>query len=181
MDNYKVDRMGNVTSGDKVVKFTWKGKEVERRFKGKKLKPILSSSGYLFINAYSEKGRAPAFIHRLVAEKYVENPSNLPCVNHIDGDKLNNKADNLEWVTHKENSNHAVKLGLINEPEGNLNSSFISPIIAEKIGEGYVIFGRKQMERLGFDNSNVYRCCSGRQASHRGFRFSRIMMQEAKC
>ena len=49
------------------------------------------------------------FIHRLVAEKWVTNPDNKEQVNHKDGNKLNNSADNLEWVDNQENRNHAVK------------------------------------------------------------------------
>lgn len=61
-------------------------------------------------------------IHRLVAIAFVENPLNKNEVNHIDGNKLNNMASNLEWVTQKENISHAKSLGLFKTAEGILNS-----------------------------------------------------------
>lgn len=53
-------------------------------------------------------------VHRLVGLTFIPNTGNLPFINHIDGDKLNNKVKNLEWCTAKENSEHAVKAGLKN-------------------------------------------------------------------
>lgn len=51
-------------------------------------------------------------VHRVIAETFIPNPNNLPCVNHKDGNKLNNSVDNLEWCTYSENTTHAYKTGL---------------------------------------------------------------------
>jgi len=84
-----------------------------------KLKLSKKSNGYmqvkLFIK-YDTKTKKHYYnylhVHRLVAEAYIPNPSNLPCVNHIDGNKENNTVANLEWCTCKQNMQHAVRTGL---------------------------------------------------------------------
>jgi len=52
------------------------------------------------------------YVHRYLAENYIPNPYNKPCVNHIDGNPSNNSLDNLEWVTKRENCEHARLNGL---------------------------------------------------------------------
>lgn len=71
-------------------------------------------SGYLFVRLCngSSDDQKNLTVHSLVAKAFIPNPSNKRCVNHIDGNKHNNHVDNLEWVTHKENSQHAIKHGL---------------------------------------------------------------------
>lgn len=70
--------------------------------------------GYALVSL-SKNGKKKKFrIHRLVAEAFIPNPNNYPCVNHIDGNKLNNNVNNLEWCTEKQNMEHAAKFNLVN-------------------------------------------------------------------
>ena len=76
-------------------------------------KPGVKPGGYLFVGISGDGKIKYRMIHRLVAESFIPNPHDLPEVNHIDGNKLNNSASNLEWVTRKQNARHAVRHGLM--------------------------------------------------------------------
>jgi hypothetical protein len=76
------------------------------------LKPRRTSTGYLQTELFIKGNRKIWALHRLVALAFIDNPENKPQVNHIDGNKLNNHIDNLEWATAKENMQHAWDTGL---------------------------------------------------------------------
>jgi hypothetical protein len=67
---------------------------------------------YPCVDLYINNKPKRYFIHRLIAENFIENIYNKPYVNHIDGDKYNYNINNLEWVTHKENIQHCWNNGL---------------------------------------------------------------------
>lgn len=69
--------------------------------------------GYAFVGLNKHGNQQFFSIHRLVASAFIQNPCNLPEVNHIDGNKQNNRADNLEWCDHYANMIHAYKAGLV--------------------------------------------------------------------
>lgn len=74
-------------------------------------------NGYLgIVVSLGQKGKIKLIrAHKAVAETFIPNPNNLPQVNHKDGDKQNNKVENLEWVTNRENYDHAIKNNLITQ------------------------------------------------------------------
>lgn len=78
----------------------------EVKHNGKIIKPCDNGRGYLKVFVVTPDGRKSIRIHRLVAEAFLPNPDGLPVVNHIDGNKYNNRASNLEWVTHQQNTAH---------------------------------------------------------------------------
>lgn len=77
----------------------------------KKIKARAHSAGYLIVTLWNPK-QLDCFIHRLVAENFLENNSLKKHVNHKDGNKHNNHMNNLEWVTEKENIKHSYSTGL---------------------------------------------------------------------
>ena len=81
-------------------------------------KPIsfrVDRAGYLTTRLYKNNKTETVYLHRLVAAAFVPNPHGKPFVNHKDGNKLNNAADNFEWTTHSENVQHAYDTGLISK------------------------------------------------------------------
>lgn len=72
----------------------------------------LSRYGYMIVQLYIGKKTHTRSIHRLLAEAFISNPDNKRCVNHINGIKNDNRLDNLEWATDKENVAHAINMGL---------------------------------------------------------------------
>ena len=75
----------------------------------KELKPNITRNGYATVELFKNKESKRLLIHRLVAFAFIENQNNLPQVNHIDENKLNNHVENLEWQTAKENMNFGTR------------------------------------------------------------------------
>lgn len=97
---YAITEDGKVWSYPKIVK---------GGHRGKWLKQTLDTDGYLTVHLFlgSRNKRIQAKVHRLVANAYLPNPDNLPAVNHLNGNKADNRSENLEWTTHSENMAHA--------------------------------------------------------------------------
>lgn len=71
------------------------------------LKPCIVN-GYERVNLYKKSEIKQFKVHRLVAIAFIPNPENKPCIDHINGDRVDNRVENLRWVTHKENANNLI-------------------------------------------------------------------------
>lgn len=78
----------------------------------------MAKNNYVYIALCKDGVECTRVLHRLLAIAFIPNPENKPCVNHKDGNKHNYRLENLEWVTHSENTRHAVKNGLRNTSKG---------------------------------------------------------------
>ena len=102
---YQISNNGNVRSLDKYVNHSRKGK---RLIKGKIMSATDNGKGYKIVGLKKEGKRRNHYIHRLVADAFIPNPDKKNCVNHIDYNRSNNNANNLEWCTTKENIHHSI-------------------------------------------------------------------------
>lgn len=142
---YQISNYGNVKS----LNFNRTGKE-------KILKPTKNSDGYLQICLHKQ-GIKKHYIHRLVAQAFIENPNNLPQVNHKDEDKTNNYIENLEWCERKYNINYGTRTDKCSKQVLCVETGVVYPSTIE-------------VERqLGFNNANIGKCCNGRYKQAYGY------------
>lgn len=104
---YQVSNMGNVRSVDRVITRR-DGRKV--RYSGKVRKQTRTADGYLQVQICPDSSTTVTVkVHRLVADAFVNRPVGMNEVNHIDENKENNRADNLEWSNRMENCNHGTR------------------------------------------------------------------------
>lgn len=110
---YQISTLGHIRSiNRKHICVSRSGNKFSRPRTGREMRPGVSA-GYFRISLSAYGIYEHFYIHRLVAFAFIPNPENKPCVNHKDGDRMNNCVANLEWCTYAENSQHAVMVGLI--------------------------------------------------------------------
>ena len=140
--------------------------------------PVETKNGYLKVGLSKNGKTKNCYVHRLVAETFLENSENLPEVNHKDEDKTNNfvflnedgtvnkEKSNLEWKTHRDNINHGTR----NERA----AKALSKRVLQLSLSGDLIReweSTHECGRNGFTQQHVVACCNGKLKTHKGFRF----------
>ena len=161
---YQASNLGNIKS----LNYNKKGIS-------KNLKQQFYFNKYKAVTLFKNKKKKVFLVHRLIALTFITNNENKPFVNHLDGNKLNNKAENLEWVTNSENQIHAHKMGLNFSPSKNkfgednhLSKSVIKYNLKNEVIKKYG--GIREAERdTGIKKTCIINCCKGKQKTAGGF------------
>ena len=150
-----------------------------RRFNSDKDHSVRDRKGYLTVDLYRDSERVTRRVHRLVAEAFVPNPDGKSQVNHRDGNRHNNDAANLEWVTASENCRHAWDNGLMKPSYSMLGRK--NPNAGRKgkpfriVETGEVFNTLKECEEaIDGNNRHINDCLQGRQNTHRGYHFEYV-------
>lgn len=136
-ESYQISDQGRV--------FTKRRLDGNRIIYGKELHPVITKDGYLKVGLCKDSIVKRFYLHRLVANQFLENPNNLPQVNHIDGNKFNNNVSNLEWCTKEENQRHAVNHLLMQHGSARPGAK----LTEEKVIEIYKLKGVLSAKEIG--------------------------------
>lgn len=162
---YQVSNLGRVKSCSHLVKC----KNGYRIQPCKHLKNCFDNH-YYHVTLFLNGKRKIYLVHRLVAQAFIPNPKNLPQVNHKDGNKTNNNAKNLEWVTCSENIKHAFRVGLNHAHDGGTSK----PILAYDTNGIFVKEYKSTNEAarvLKVSTGNIWSVLSGKRKQIKGFVF----------
>ena len=148
------------------------------------LTPIKNTYGYFFVNLWKNRKRKGCLVHRLVAETFLENPDNKPCINHkIEGDKgkkinmvlfnedgtVDEERTTIEWVTREENNNYGSHNERISKA---MTNGKLSKRVLQLTLDGDLIRewpSVAECERNGFNKGKVSECCNGKRKTYKGF------------
>lgn len=164
---YQISNLGNIKSLKRIV-LSAKRDDFYFTKNDKVLSNSINRGGYEFQSLYKivdgERIRKPFVIHRLVAQAFIPNPENKPCVNHINGIKTDNRVENLEWCTKSENERHKYSnLGFRGSLYGKFGKNNPKSKIVAQIKDGVVIakyYGMHEAERkTGIQFKNISACC----------------------
>lgn len=152
---YEVSSHGRVRSLDRYVRFGINQRFVESHV----LKPQPTPRGYLTVALCNVKRT----VHRIVAEAFVHNPNNLPEINHKDENKLNNRADNLEWCDRLYNVNYGTGIQRRENPIEQLT------LYGQHVA--YYTSIKNAERHLGFDQSYITKVCRGKRNTAYGYQW----------
>lgn len=131
-------------------------------------------NGYWVVDLWKDGVKKTRHVHRLVAEAFIDNPENKETVNHIDGNPSNNKSDNLEWATYREQNIHFYQHGLksnenINKAVKAMNKAQAKQVLCVETNAVYQSANDASRHFGRNDGSFISMCCRGERKTAYGY------------
>ena len=146
---------------------------IKRLKTGNVLSPSMNNSGYLTVNVGSKADRVGKSVHRIVAREFVDGYAPGLDVNHINGIKTDNRAENLEWCTRSRNIKHSFEIGLSKPHRSPDGGSKPIRVRIRETGEVYDSLADCARAIEGC-LSSISQCVNGKQRTHHGLHFEAI-------
>ena len=152
-----------------LVSNTGKIKSLNYRNSKKEKELVCYGIQYNTIKISVEDKMKDVYVHKLVAQAFIPNPNNYPCINHINGDKRDNRVENLEWCTYQHNTKEAFKLGLSKNRTGRGNGR--SKAVQQLDSNGKIVAEWESMRlaEIKLKIRHIADCCTGKRKTAGGF------------
>ena len=164
---YEVSSLGRVKSCERTI-IRSNGREIN--FPDKIMKPSINHKGYEIIDLRNKGNRQGGFVHRLVGKAFIDNPLNKEQINHKNGNKTDNRVQNLEWVTNQENMAHSYKsLGRTNK-----EASESRKRVVEQLSDDLSVISVFSSIQEAFDKTginNISAVCRGIRPNAGGYKW----------
>ncbi len=164
---YEVSSMGRI----KTLERWYSGGVVPVKITERLRKLQINHKGYNSLLLTKDKKSITAFVHRVVAKEFIPNPDNKPQVNHKNGDKLDNRVENLEWVTNQENSIHSFReLGRKGTSKKGAESPFCKKVHCDTLDIPFFSI-REAGKQLNISEIRIIEVCRGDKSHVKGLSF----------
>ena len=182
---YEVSNYGRVRSVDNII---IRKNGIKMTKKSKILKPCVSNVGYYMVGLTKNNKSKTVTVHRLVAEAFIPNPLNLPCVDHINTIRTDNRVENLRWVSYSTNNLNPIthdRMKASRKDTSGANNPFYgkkhtietikklsTPIVQYTLDGAFVrewLGSQEAARELGYNQAHISDCCLGKRKKHKGF------------
>lgn len=157
--NYQISNEGRVKSIDRVIQTSNNSRHYETHM----LKPYLNTAGYWMVTIKINGEWKKCRVHRLLAEAWIPNPDNKPCIDHINGNRSDNRIENLRWCTYKENSNFAIAHDRLVESHSNQTNEQLMKTVQQFTLEGELVAeyksSKEAADAVGCTRNAITKAC----------------------